>query len=88
MLKKLIKHEWAATWKIYGVINLYMIIITLLSALTGIFTVSQDEPNELVIIFAVSVVVVYYLSILGVVVAPNFYSGIRFYKNFTRMKDI
>lgn len=82
MLKKLIKHEWAATWKIYGVIDLYLIIITVLSALTGIMAVAQDEPNVFVVMFALTVVVIFYISLIGAAVAPNLYSAMRFYKNF------
>lgn len=82
MLRKLIKHEWTASWKVYGIINLYMIIVTFFSVVTAVLTFKQKDPNEFVIMFTVMTLILYYFSLIGVNVAPNLYSAVRYYKNF------
>lgn len=81
MLGKLMKHEWKASWKIYGLINLYMVIITILGAITAVLVVQQEEPGVLATTFAIGTFILYYVSLLGVSMAPNLYSATRFYKN-------
>lgn len=81
MLGKLIKHEWKASWKIYGIINLYMVIITVLCAITTMLMLQQEEPGEMAVLLMISTFVLYYLSLIGVTFAPNLYSAIRFHKN-------
>ncbi len=80
MLKKLIKYEWKAVWKVLLIINAFTVITTiigmlLLRTLEG--NISEVSRSSAILLFAL-----YYITIIGVSLAMTIYVGIRFYHNF------
>lgn len=77
MLGKLLKHEWKATARRFGLFYLILAAVTLFTAV--IHAIPSDQ-----VMFAmgeVSLIVVYVLSLFGVVFCSAGMTVVRFYKN-------
>jgi len=80
MLKKLLKHEWAASWKIPTILIGALLIISLFAGLTFAAPVWESEMDGLSFLL-VMVWMLYYFAIIGVSIGVMLYLAIRFYKN-------
>lgn len=79
MLKKLLKYEWKAVWKVLVIINAFTVVSTLI----GMVVVKSADTwhiagrsMPMVILF-----MLYYMTIIGVSFAMSVYMAIRFYRN-------
>lgn len=80
MLKKLFIHEWKSFSKVPGAINLCLILLTLVgivSLISPIWTLEYD----IIAIFMVLAIMIYYLSIIAGSIAVTVYTAMRYYKN-------
>lgn len=80
MLKKLLKHEWAASWKIPTILIGILLVISFFAGLTFAAPVWESEMTGLSFLL-VMVWMLYYFAIIGVSVGVVLYLAIRFYKN-------
>lgn len=80
MLKKLFKHEWRS---FFFAPTLALIIFAVISILldVSIFTPVWDSENPFLFLFDIMFVMIYYFSIIAVVLVPQIISVIRFYRN-------
>lgn len=80
MLGKLIRHEFKATWKPIVLINAFLLFFTLIGMVSFALKIWQvDSP--FVIMLGSTYLILYYISIIGVVLAVSIYLMVRFYKN-------
>ncbi len=80
MLKKLMKYEWKAIWKVTLVINIF----TALATLMGFFithVIDLDNIPSSAKLVTILTVIFYYLTIAGVSLAMSLYIAIRFYRS-------
>lgn len=80
MLKKLLKHEWEASWKIPTILIGVLLVISLFAGLTFAAPVWESEMHGLSFLL-VLVWMLYYFAIIGVSIGVVLYLAIRFYKN-------
>lgn len=80
MLSKLIRHEWKSTWKMIGIMNIFVAVITLLGVITIVSKIWNSESQH-VMTFVILSTVFYYLSIVVISVAACIYIAVRFYRN-------
>ncbi len=79
MLKKLMKYEWKAIWKVLLIINTFTILTTVIGLMA---MYSLDGRYRQGISFISSLIfILYYMTIIGTSFAMSIYVGIRFYKN-------
>ena len=77
MLGKLLKHEWKATARKYGLFYLILAAVTLFTA--AIHAIPTD--NVFFVMGEISLIVVYIISLFGVVFCSTGMAVVRFYKN-------
>ena len=80
MLRKLISHEWKATYKMMVILNVYLVIITLLGHLMLSLHI-LDNPSEAMSAIIALLICGYVLSLFSVSIAATIYIISRFYKN-------
>ncbi len=80
MLKKLLKHEWAASWKIPTLLIGVLLVISIFAGFTFLAPVWESEMGGLSFLLVV-VWMLYYFAIIGVSIGVVLYLAIRFYKN-------
>ena len=80
MLKKLLKHEWAASWKIPTILIGVLLVISIFAGFTFAAPVWESEMGGLAALL-VLVWMLYYFAIIGVSVGVVLYLAIRFYKS-------
>lgn len=80
MLKKLLKHEWAASWKIPTILLGALLVISVFAGFTFVAPVWESEMSGLSFLL-VMVWMLYYFAIIGVSIGVVLYLAIRFYKN-------
>jgi hypothetical protein len=80
MLKKLLKYEWKSSWRIILAMNCFLLLVTLL----GMFSfraLFAENQLEVVQIFGVLSLILYYLTIIVIIFAVLIFMGVRFYRN-------
>lgn len=80
MLRKLLKYEWKSSWRIILAMNCFLLLVTLL----GMFSfraLFAENQLEVVQIFGVLSLVLYYLTIIVIIFAVLIFMGVRFYRN-------
>lgn len=80
MLKKLLKHEWAACWKFPTILISVLLIISVFAGLTFATPIWQSEMSGLDFLL-ILVWMLYYFAIIGVSIGVVLYLAIRFYKS-------
>ena len=78
MLGKLMKYEWQATWKLLVPMNLFVVVMSLLSFITVQLSFF-DSDNGIVIMTGTMIIVAYLLSMFVVAVGTMIYLIYRFY---------
>lgn len=78
MFGKLMKHEWKATYKIMGLINVLMIAVTVFGMI--MLQTSWIKQDEFGYVGSICVGC-YYITLITVTVVANIFLIIRFYKN-------
>ena len=80
MLRKLLKYEWKSSWRIILAMNCFLLLVTLL----GMFSfraLFAENQLEVVQIFGVLSLILYYLTIIVIIFAVLIFMGVRFYRN-------
>lgn len=80
MLGKLIKYDWKSFWKVPATINLSLIIITLVGAVSLVSPLWNTD-SELIASLMVASIMFYYLAIFAGSIAVQVYVAVRYYKN-------
>lgn len=80
MLAKLLKYEFRSTWKMVGLMNLFILVITVLGCIP-IFTNTLYSPTEMGSTITLLSMTFYCLSICVVSFAVYIYVAVRFYRN-------
>lgn len=80
MLSKLIKHEWRNVSKIMILINSFTVIMTVIGCIAAFSPIWQSNVEHIAVL-AVSVFMLYYITILVVSFSSMIYLAVRFYKN-------
>lgn len=80
MLKKLLKHEWAASWKIPTILIGILLVISIFAGATFASPVWESEMEGLAALL-VLVWMLYYFAVIGVSIGVVLYLAIRFYKS-------
>jgi hypothetical protein len=80
MLGKLFKYEWKSFWKVPAAINVFLLIITFIGAISLLspFWELDFEIMDTLMVFAI---MFYYLALMAGSIAIAVYIAIRFYKN-------
>lgn len=82
MLKKLIKYEWKAVWKIMVIINAFTVFATTAGMCAMRALVSDTaSDNGFYMVITILIFLFYYATIIGVSFAMTIYIGIRFYRS-------
>lgn len=80
MLKKLLKHEWKATWKLPTALILILQVITIFAGSTFASPI-WDSDLEGLDLLVILVWMLYYFAIIGVSLGIMIYMAVRFYKS-------
>ncbi len=80
MLGKLFKYEWRSFWKVPAAINVFLLIITLIGAVS-LISPFWELNFEIMDTLMVVAIMFYYLAIMAGAIAVAVYIAIRFYKN-------
>ena len=77
MLRKLLKHEWIATGRMYGIFFLVLAAVTLVTKLMGLIQIDSFVLSVVKGIFTG----IYVVTLIGVWFCSIGYAVVRFYKN-------
>lgn len=77
MLKKLLKHEWIATGRMYGIFFLVLAVVTLVTKLIGLIQIDSWVFSTI----KGMITGIYVVTLLGVWFCSIGYAVVRFYKN-------
>lgn len=80
MLGKLFKYEWRSFWKVPAAINVFLLIITLIGAIS-LISPFWELNFEIMDTLMVAAIMFYYLAIMAGAIAVSVYIAVRFYKN-------
>ena len=80
MLGKLMKYEWKATWKLLVPMNLFIVLMWILSYITVQLSFF-DSNSELVIMTGTMIIMAYVLSMIVVAIGTMIYLIYHFYKS-------
>ncbi len=83
MLKKLLKHEFYATYRVYIPVILAIIGFTALIDIAGIIVVhysNNDAGKDIIGLFVMAVIGIVFLIVFFAFISPYIFSSIRFYK--------
>ena len=77
MLRKLLKHEWIATGRMYGIFFLVLAVVTLVTKLMGLIQIDSWVFSVVKGLFTG----IYVITLIGVWFCGMGYAVVRFYKN-------
>lgn len=80
MLGKLLKHEWKAVWKVPMLMFGVLMIMAVLAGLTFSLPIWDSEWIGLPL-SGVMLLLMFYFSMIGVIVGVSIYFAVRYYKN-------
>lgn len=80
MLGKLFKYDWKAFWKVPAAINIFLLIITAIGAISLISPLWRLE-YQIIEALMIAAIMFYYLAVFAGVIAVFVYIAVRYYRN-------